>query len=164
MVLFSLLQRCCGPQWRVVHVRLPALGTLPLNGVLAATVAGALCATWAAQYNAPWSWPLQVRGGTAQIDGPHPWHCRVCLPASSHSCYRATAVWVCASIALALADLSTMRTLPTTPCVPQDIMGVCFMLVILKQFFLPNLKVASILLCLAFVYGAHTGSCGGHQQ
>lgn len=33
-------------------------------------------------------------------------------------------------------------------------MGVCFMLVILKQFFLPNLKVASILLCLAFVYGA----------
>lgn len=32
-------------------------------------------------------------------------------------------------------------------------MGVCFMLVILKQFFLPNLKVATILLCLAFVYG-----------
>ena len=26
--------------------------------------------------------------------------------------------------------------------------------VILKQFYLPNLKVASILLCLAFVYGA----------
>lgn len=47
------------------------------------------------------------------------------------------------------------------PFVPQDIMGVCFMLVILKQFFLPNLKVASILLCLAFVYGEHTGSCGG---
>ncbi|KAL4438186.1 hypothetical protein ABPG77_010547 [Micractinium sp. CCAP 211/92] len=34
----------------------------------------------------------------------------------------------------------------------QDAMGVCFMLVILKQFFLPNLKVATILLCLAFVY------------
>lgn len=34
----------------------------------------------------------------------------------------------------------------------QDIMGICFMLVILRQFFLPNLKVASILLCLAFVY------------
>jgi hypothetical protein len=32
-------------------------------------------------------------------------------------------------------------------------MGVCFMLVVLKQFFLPNLKVATILLCLAFVYG-----------
>lgn len=29
----------------------------------------------------------------------------------------------------------------------------CFMLVILKQFFLPNLKVATTLLCLAFVYG-----------
>lgn len=33
-------------------------------------------------------------------------------------------------------------------------MGVCFMLTILKQFSLPNLKVASLLLCLAFVYGA----------
>ena len=33
-------------------------------------------------------------------------------------------------------------------------MGVCFMLVILKQFFLPNLKVAATLLCLTFVYGA----------
>jgi hypothetical protein len=32
-------------------------------------------------------------------------------------------------------------------------MGVCFMLVILKQFFLPNLKVATLLLCLTFVYG-----------
>ena len=29
-------------------------------------------------------------------------------------------------------------------------MGVCFMLVVLKQF---HLKVATILLCLAFVYG-----------
>ena len=33
----------------------------------------------------------------------------------------------------------------------------CVMLVILKQFFLPNLKVASILLCLAFVYGEPRG-------
>jgi hypothetical protein len=39
----------------------------------------------------------------------------------------------------------------------QDIMGVCFMLVILKQFFLPNLKVATTLLCLAFVYGEREG-------
>ena len=62
MVLFSLLQRVCSPQWRAVHVRLPALGTLPLNGVLAAGASGALCATWAAQYNAPWTWPLQVQG------------------------------------------------------------------------------------------------------
>ena len=38
-------------------------------------------------------------------------------------------------------------------CLAQDTMGVCFMLVVLKQFFLPNLKVATILLCLAFVYG-----------
>jgi hypothetical protein len=60
MVFYSLLQRCCGPQWRAAHVRLPALGTLPLNGVLATAAAGALCATWAAAYNASWSWPLQV--------------------------------------------------------------------------------------------------------
>jgi hypothetical protein len=39
-------------------------------------------------------------------------------------------------------------------------MGVCFMLVILKQFFLPNLKIASILLCLAFVYGESGGMVG----
>ena len=38
-------------------------------------------------------------------------------------------------------------------------MGVCFMLVILKQFYLPNLKVATLLLCLAFVYGARRGCC-----
>ncbi|PSC70351.1 signal peptide peptidase-like 3 [Micractinium conductrix] len=34
----------------------------------------------------------------------------------------------------------------------QDLMGICFMLVILKQFSLPNLRVAATLLCLAFVY------------
>jgi hypothetical protein len=37
----------------------------------------------------------------------------------------------------------------------QDLMGICFMLVILKQFFLPNLKVAALLLSLTFVYGEH---------
>lgn len=39
-------------------------------------------------------------------------------------------------------------------------MGVCFMLVILKQFFLPNLKVATLLLCLTFVYGEEVGRSG----
>lgn len=39
-------------------------------------------------------------------------------------------------------------------------MGVCFMLVILKQFHLPNLRVATTLLCLAFVYGARRAEGG----
>ncbi|KAL4448488.1 hypothetical protein ABPG75_005707 [Micractinium tetrahymenae] len=92
MVLFSALQQLSSPQWRAAHLRLPWAGLVPANGVLAAAVAGLLCAIWAVWHNAPWSWPLQ------------------------------------------------------------DAMGVCFMVVILKQFFLPNLKVATILLCLAFVY------------
>ena len=47
-----------------------------------------------------------------------------------------------------------LSRLPPSPAPGlQDTMGVCFMLVVLKQFFLPNLNVATILLCLAFVYG-----------
>lgn len=58
-----------------------------------------------------------------------------------------------------------MEGLPAPPRWLQDAMGVCFMLVILKQFFLPNLKVATILLCLAFVYGGRAaGSPGGAPE
>lgn len=67
-------------------------------------------------------------------------------------------VWFVQQDAVASACLpSCTRPVFLNRLPPQDIMGVCFMLVILKQFFLPNLKVASILLCLAFVYGEPRG-------
>ena len=86
LVLYSGLQQISSVQWRGAHLRLPWLGLLPVNGVLAGLAAGGICVTWAIWHNAVWSWPLQV-GAAAWLPGP----CRlVCLAMRGfHACMQA---------------------------------------------------------------------------
>lgn len=78
MIAYALLTQLGSQQLRSSYVRLPAVGIVPVSGVLAAAASGALCATWAVWHNAVWSWPLQVlmlsqlQGGGAR---PYPDFC-----------------------------------------------------------------------------------------
>jgi hypothetical protein len=60
IIAYALLTQLGSQQLRSSYVRLPAVGVVPVSGVLAASASGALCATWAIWHNAVWSWPLQV--------------------------------------------------------------------------------------------------------
>ena len=60
MIAYAALTQISSQQWRSSYVRLPAVGLVPANGVIAGLLAGGLCVTWAVWHNAIWSWPLQV--------------------------------------------------------------------------------------------------------
>lgn len=70
MITFAALNHVSGQRWRSTYLRLPVVGVAPVNGVLAATLGGCLCITWAAWHNAVWSWPLQVR----RVLSSFPWN------------------------------------------------------------------------------------------
>jgi hypothetical protein len=70
IITFAVLNHVSGQRWRSTYLRLPVVGVAPVNGVLAATLGGCLCITWAAWHNAVWSWPLQVRRALSSV----PWN------------------------------------------------------------------------------------------